>query len=132
MYGTCKAIGKDLVVKEELSSDKLAELISRFASDIKAQNIVILDMRKVANFCDYFVLCSGTSSRQVRAIAAGVEDGLAEHGVGTRFKQGIREGRWALLDFGTVVAHIFDSEFRDFYGLEYLWKEADKVEWTKG
>jgi len=118
------------VVKKELSSDKLAKLISRFASDIKAQNIVILDMRKVANFCDYFVLCSGTSARQVRSIAEGIEDGLAERGIETRFKQGIKEGRWALLDFGTVVAHIFEAESRDFYGLEYLWKEADKVEWT--
>ena len=118
------------MVKKELSSDKLAKLISRFASDIKAQNIVILDMRKVANFCDYFVLCSGTSARQVRSIAEGIEDGLAERGIETRFKQGIKEGRWALLDFGTVVAHIFEAESRDFYGLEYLWKEADKVEWT--
>ena len=119
------------MVKKELSSEGLAKLISHFASDIKAQNIVILDMRKVANFCDYFVMCSGTSSRQVRAIALGVEDGLAEQGIKTGFKQGVREGRWALLDFGTVVMHVFDDEFRSFYGLEYLWKEADKVEWNE-
>lgn len=117
--------------KKELSSEGLAKLVSQFASDIKAQNIVILDMRKVANFCDFFVLCSGTSSRQVRAIALGVEDSLAEHGIKTGFKQGIREGRWALLDFGTVVMHVFDEEFREFYSLEYLWKEADKVEWIE-
>ena len=119
------------MVKKELSSEGLAKLVSGFASDIKAQNIVILDIRSVANFCDYFVLCSGTSSRQVRAIAAGIEDGLIDHNIKTSFKQGIREGRWALLDFGTVVAHVFEAEFRSFYGLEYLWKEADKVEWIE-
>ncbi len=119
------------MVKKELSSDKLAKLIARFASDIKAQKIVILDMRKVVNFCDYFVLCSGTSARQVKAIAEGIEDGLAEHGVQTSFKHGLKEGRWALLDFGTVVAHVFESDSRDFYGLEYLWKEADRIKFTE-
>lgn len=119
------------MVKKNILSEGLAKLIVRFASDIKAQDIVILDMRKAANFCDYFVLCSGTSNRHVRAIAQGIMEGLDEHGMGTRFKQGIREGRWALLDFGTVVAHIFEAESRDFYGLEYLWKEADKVEWSE-
>ncbi len=119
------------MVKKELSSDKLAKLISRFASDIKAQKIVILDMRRVVNFCDYFVLCSGTSTRQVKSIAEGIEDGLKDAGIETRFKQGMREGRWVLLDFGTVVAHVFESDSRDFYGLEYLWKEAERVEWTQ-
>jgi len=119
------------VAKDVLSSEKLADSISCFASETKAQNIVILDMRKVANFCDYFVLCSGTSSRHVKAIADAIEDGLKKQGVETRFKQGIREGRWALLDFGTVVAHIFEAEARMFYGLEYLWREADKVTWSE-
>lgn len=120
------------VVKKEISSDKLAKLISRFASDIKAQKIVILDMRRVVNFCDYFVLCSGTSTRQVRSIAEGIEDGLEEqHGIRTRFKQGMKEGRWILLDFGTVVAHVFESDAREFYGIEYLWKGADRVDWIE-
>jgi len=116
------------VTEQELSSEKLAKLIAGFAADVKAQKIVILDMRKATNFCDYFVLCSGTSTRQVRAIAQEIEDGLAEQQFATRFKQGAREGRWVLLDFGSVVAHIFDSEYRDFYGLEYLWKEADRID----
>lgn len=120
------------MVKKEISSDKLAKLISRFASDIKAQKIVILDMRRVVNFCDYFVLCSGTSTRQVRSIAEGIEDGLEEqHGIRTRFKQGMKEGRWILLDFGTVVVHVFESDAREFYGIEYLWKGADRVDWIE-
>jgi len=116
------------VTEHKESSEQLAKIIAGFAAEIKAQKIVILDMRKATNFCDFFVLCSGTSTRQVRAIAEGIEDGLAEKGFATRFKQGVREGRWALLDFGAVVAHIFDAEYRDFYGLEYLWKEAGRID----
>ncbi|MEW5894798.1 MAG: ribosome silencing factor [Candidatus Omnitrophota bacterium] len=117
--------------QKDISSEKLAKLVSGFASGVKAQKVVILDMRKAANFCDYFILCSGTSDRHVRAIAQEIDEGLEKLGIGTRFKQGIREGRWALLDYGTVVAHIFDLEFRDFYGLEYLWRQAAKVDWIE-
>lgn len=88
-------------------------------------------MRPVANFCDYFVVCSGTSQRQVKAIAEGMEDGLKKEGIAVRFKQGYREGRWIILDLGSVVAHIFESDMRDFYGLEYLWKEAQRLEWSE-
>ena len=88
-------------------------------------------MRPVANFCDYFVICSGTSKRQVRSIAEGIEEGLEKKKILTSFKQGFREGRWVLLDFGNVVAHVFEKEARDFYGLEYLWQEAEQIDWTK-
>lgn len=104
--------------------------MAHFASDKKAANIVILDMRPVANFCDYFVLSTGTSSRQVQAIADGIEEGLLrEFSIKVRRKQGVKEGRWAILDIGNVVAHIFDAETRDFYGIEYLWQEAKTVLW---
>lgn len=88
-------------------------------------------MRRVANFCDHFVLCTGTSDRHVRAIANGVEEGLEELGIKVRYSQGLNGGRWVLLDMGSVVAHIFDKETREFYGLEYLWQEAKKTVWTK-
>ena len=88
-------------------------------------------MRKVANFCDFFVLSTGTSSRQVQAIAKGIEEGLLmELDAEVRRKQGIKEGRWAILDMGNVVAHIFDAETRDFYGIEFLWQEATPVPWA--
>jgi ribosome-associated protein len=87
-------------------------------------------MRKVANFCDFFVLSTGTSSRQVQAIAKGIEDGLQqEFDAEVRRKQGIKEGRWVILDLGNVVAHIFDADTRDFYGIEFLWQEASPVPW---
>ncbi len=84
-------------------------------------------MRKVANFCDYFLLCSGNSDRHVRAVALGIDEGVTQFGGKIGRKQGIKDGRWVLLDLGNVVAHIFDSEAREFYGLEHLWQEARKV-----
>ncbi len=88
-------------------------------------------MRKVANFCDYFVICSGNTDRQVRAIAQGIEEGLAELGIKVRYRQGIKDGHWVILDLGHIVTHIFDKESRAFYGLDHLWQEAKEVIWNK-
>lgn len=96
---------------------------------MKAENIAILDMRRVVNFCDFFVLCSGTSTRQVRAIADHINEKMKELGSRICLKQGFKDGRWILVDFGTVVVHIFDKDTRDFYALDYLWKDAKRVSW---
>ena len=109
------------------SSLKLAKSIAEFANNKKAFDIKIFDMRKVANFCDFFVLSSGTSTRQVKAIAEGIVDGIEQSGAKVRFKQGFLEGHWALIDLGTVVAHVFDQASREFYSLDYLWQEAKQV-----
>ena len=94
-------------------------------------------MRLVANFCDYFVICTGTSDRQVKAIADGIEVGLDEVGIAIRYKQGLKGasrqlgteniGAWALLDMGNVVVHVFEPSAREFYSLEYLWRDAPEV-----
>ena len=86
-------------------------------------------MRKVANFCDYFVICAGTSDRHVKGIADGIEDSLDELGLKVSYKEGIIQGVWILLDMGDVVVHIFQNEAREFYGLEHLWQEASQVKW---
>ena len=88
-------------------------------------------MRKVVNFCDYFVLCSGNSDRQVRAIALGIEEGLDEAGMKNCRKEGFKDSTWIILDCGDVVVHIFYKESREFYGLEHLWHEAKNVAWEK-
>ena len=88
-------------------------------------------MRKVVNFCDYFVICTGSSDRRVRAIADGIDEGLAKPGLKIRFSHGLKESRWVLLDTGDVVAHIFVQELREFYGLEHLWQEAPRINWKK-
>ena len=88
-------------------------------------------MRKVANFCDYFVVVSATSARQVRAIAQGIEEGLQEIGIRIRYKEGFDSCLWVLLDMGDVVVHVFESQSREFYGLEHLWQDASRISWTK-
>ncbi len=88
-------------------------------------------MKKVVNFCDYFVLCSGNSDRQVRAIALDLEEGLDEAGSNKYRKEGLKDSRWVIFDSGDVVAHIFHKEAREFYGLDYLWQDAKKITWEK-
>lgn len=117
----------------------LVQSIVNFAQDKKAQDIKILEMRNVANFCDFFVICTGTSDRQVKAIADGIELGLNEMGIKVRYKQGLRDmpnrqtsdgesiGSWVLLDLGDVVTHIFEPNAREFYSLEYLWRDSPEV-----
>jgi len=123
--------GIQKIKKAPGTSLQLAKSVAAFACDKKAEDIAILDMRKVANFCDYFVLCTGSSSRQIRAIADGIDDGFAEFGITIRYKQGFKDGHWVILDLGNVVAHVFDAETREFYGLEYLWQDAKRVKWQK-
>lgn len=115
------------------------ESIVNFAEDKKAQDIKILDMKDVANFCDFFIICSGSSDRQVKAIADGIELGLDELGIKVRYKQGLKSlpslqgnsgeslGSWVLLDMGDVVVHIFEPAAREFYSLEYLWRDAPEI-----
>ena len=107
-------------------SRSLAKFASHLAFDKKAENVVILDMRKITNYCDYFVICNGASSRQVQAIADGIEDGLREVKV-KAFSNGRKNELWNLLDFGGVVVHIFNEETRQYYDLERLWIDAPRV-----
>jgi len=113
-----------------LTSRKLARLVAELASDKIAQDIVILDMRKLVNFCDYFVICSGNTSRQVRAIADHIDEEMGEYGLPLRFKQGLKNSDWVVFDAGDVVTHIFQKDTREFYGLEHLWQEAKEVKFT--
>jgi ribosome-associated protein len=130
--------GNNFIRKQVLKSQALAKRIAKFAHDTKAQDIVILDMRELVNFCDYFVIATGTSERQARAIAEGIEEGLINdgniisHGLkkslgGQQYPQ--ENGAWILLDMGDVVVHIFEPQAREFYALEHLWQDAAKIEY---
>jgi ribosome-associated protein len=110
-----------------LTSRKTAQLVAQFASDKKALDIVVLDMRKCVNFCDYFVICSGNTVRQVRAIADYIDEELEKLGMALRFKQGFKASDWVVFDAGDVITHIFEKDMREFYGLEHLWQEAKQV-----
>jgi ribosome-associated protein len=104
---------------------RLAELIAGYASDVKAQDVVELDLRGVLGYTDYFVICSGNTDRQTKAIHDRIHQGLKkEHDLLPRRVEGLAQGRWILMDYLDVVVHVFTPEARDFYRLEQLWGEA--------
>ncbi|HEY8418248.1 MAG TPA: ribosome silencing factor [Limnochordales bacterium] len=100
------------------------------ADEKKADQVVILDMRGLTVVTDYFVICSGQSVPQVRAITRGIEEALEQEGVRARGKEGVDSSRWVLLDFGGVVVHVFHHADREYYDLERLWADAPRVEWS--
>ena len=111
----------------QLEGSALASVIEEYAADKKAINIVELDLRGVLGYTDYFVICSGNTDRQAKAIHDGIREGLKkDHGLLPRRAEGAAEARWILLDYLDVVVHIFTPEARDFYRLEQLWGEAPK------
>ena len=100
----------------------------RAAEDKKAVDLVVLDLREVAGFTDYFVICSGQSSRQVRAIADGTEEALRKSSSGKpNHVEGYNRAEWVLLDYFDFIVHVFSSEARRFYSLERLWGSAERV-----
>ena len=100
--------------------------IAKAASDKKALDIVTLDMRRIPSVSDYFVIASGSSTTQVRAISDNIIDILKEKGERVWHVEGAREALWVLLDFGDVVAHVFIDQKRRFYNLEKLWGGVPK------
>ena len=84
-------------------------------------------MRKSGNFCDYFVITSGNSTRQVRAIADNIKEGLQAKSAGPRFVEGDIESGWMVVDCFDIIVHIFHSPVREFYNLEKLWQDAPRV-----
>ncbi|MFZ5969526.1 MAG: ribosome silencing factor [Bacillota bacterium] len=109
------------------TSKKIALEISKIIDDKKGQDICILDIHRISSFADYFVIASGTSTRQVKAIADELDDKMKEHGLCLDHKEGYENGRWVLLDFLQVVVHIFLDEERTFYNLERVWKDAPYI-----
>jgi len=97
------------------------------ADEKKAQEIVVLRLSAITSFTDYFVICSGASSRQVQAIADEVLAQLKQRGVRPLSTEGYQNAEWVLIDYGPMVVHIFSEESRHFYDLERLWRDAERV-----
>ena len=97
------------------------------ALEKKAFDITILELKKDSSLTDYFLICSGRSDRQVQAIAQSIEKKMGEQGIRPLGEEGIREGRWILMDYDDVVIHIFYDQVRRYYDLEGLWIEAPRV-----
>lgn len=95
--------------------------------DKKAEDLVILQMSQVSDFCDFFVIVSAESHRQTKAIADGIEEGFYKKKIKAYRRQSDAESSWVVLDFFDVVVHIFYKEVRSYYGLERLWADAKRV-----
>ncbi len=110
-----------------LAPDKLAQLVAGYAADVKGIDPVELDLRDVLGYTDYFVIVTGNTDRQTKAIHDRINQGMKkEHGLLPRRVEGLGESRWILMDYLDVIVHIFTPEAREFYRLEQLWGEAPK------
>ncbi|RQD76833.1 MAG: ribosome silencing factor [Candidatus Syntrophonatronum acetioxidans] len=105
----------------------LASKAVSLAEEKKALDVVVCDIRKISLIADYFIICSGNTALQVKAIADHLVEKLDEHRFVLLRQEGYRDGIWVLLDFGEVVIHIFQPEVRSFYNLERLWKNSSQI-----
>ena len=106
---------------------ELAHRIVEIASDKKGNDIVMLRTAELTTMADFFVICSGRSDRQVNALASAIVGELRDDGIRPMGLEGRQSARWVLLDYGTVIVHIFAPEEREYYGLERLWSKAVQV-----
>lgn len=113
---------------EETNSMERVKLICGILSSKKAYDIVYIDVESKSSLCDYFVICSGRSTTQVKSLAENLEEKLSkEYALEPRRREGVREGRWAVLDYGDVIVHVFNDDMRDFYHLERLWEDGKNL-----
>jgi ribosome-associated protein len=107
--------------------DSNLDLFVQTALAKKAEDIVLLDVREKTSIADVFMICSGRSSRQVEAIAEHLAVEMKAHGYRPLSSEGLKEGRWALIDYGHILVHVFHQPVRQFYDLEGLWIDAPRV-----
>jgi ribosome-associated protein len=112
---------------DEATPLDLAHRIVDIAADRQAVDVVLLDIRQVAAFADYFVVCSGTSERQIKAIVDTVLEELEREDFNAAHVEGTPTSGWVLVDFGSVILHVFAPAEREYYRLEKLWAEATTV-----
>ena len=111
---------------------QVVQLAALAADDKKARDVLILDIHDISIISDYFLICSANSSTQVQAIAEHIVEKLMEENLMLLRREGVREGRWILLDFGFIVVHVFQEEERNYYNLERLWGDAPIIEYSHG
>jgi ribosome-associated protein len=111
-----------------IGADELARLCVKLAEDKKAENIVVLDLRGISSFTDFFVVCSGTSEPHLKAINTGIREGLREHSqISPLNSEGTVASQWLVMDYSDVLVHIFLEKKREFYALENLWSDAPRL-----
>jgi ribosome-associated protein len=116
-----------LAKKKNAEAKAFALAAAKVASDRHCTDIVVLDLTGKSPATDYFVIATGTSDRQMRTVADEISEEARNHGLQRFGRAGYEQARWILLDFIDVVIHIFDSEYRDYYDLELLWGDAERM-----
>jgi len=117
-----------LLVKESIDGKERLLLCINASLKRKAKNLTILNVKEVSSFADYFIICSGTSDRQVQSISASIRENLKEYGVTPLGIEGESLGKWVLMDYEDVIIHVFYEPIREFYDIERLWPDAPRME----
>jgi ribosome-associated protein len=112
------------IVTAEYDASAIARTIVDICTDKKASDVTLIEIGKVTTLADFFVIATGTSDRQIRAITAAVQDGMKEQGIRLLQHEGLPGDGWVLLDYGQVIVHVFAVEQRAYYDLEGRWREA--------
>ena len=113
---------------QTLETEEAVTIAARAANNKKATDLVVLDLRTAASFTEYFLICTGASTRQVQAISNAVEEALLKGGKRPLHIEGYSSAEWILLDYGDFIVHVFGPASRRFYDLERLWRDAPRVE----
>ncbi len=113
--------------KQNTKAKALALAAAKIAAERHCTNIVVLDLRDISPATDYFMIATGTSDRQMRSVADEICQAAREQGLQRFGRAGYEQARWILLDYVDVVIHIFDSEYREYYDLELLWGDAERL-----
>ena len=112
-----------------MTSEELALRCAAYATEKQALDVVALDLRGISTFTDFFVICSGASEPQLKAIASGITDGLIQdHGRHPNAVDGYPLSQWLVVDYGSVVVHVFHQVKREIYSLEDLWSDAPRLQ----
>ena len=114
-----------------MTSLELAKKTAAILDNKKAEQINVIKIEDISSLADYFVIANGTSSTHVRALADELEEKLKTEGVSPTRVEGYRSNSWVLLDYSSVVVHVFTGEAREFYDLDRLWADGIKVEWNE-
>ena len=114
-----------------VQSRQFACEIAQLACDRHCRDIVLLELGQLSPVANHFVICTGTSSQQIRAVSGEIEKHGKDNGFAVFGRSGREQGRWAVVDFVDVVVHLFDEEYRQFYDLELLWGDAPKIDWQR-
>jgi len=116
------------LVKESIDGKERLLLCINASLKRKAKNLTILNIKDLSSFADYFIICSGTSDRQVQSIAASIHENLKNYGIVPLGIEGENIGKWVLMDYEDVIIHVFYEPIREFYDIERLWPDAPRMD----